>query len=117
MAVTVDTLRNWELNGLISAKRRENGYRVYNSSDLERLNIIRTLRCANYSLSAILRLLNYLDENGTVPVEIILNTPSEQEDIVSVCDRLILSLESTRKDAVEMRSLLETMQIKFQTLQ
>ncbi len=115
--VTVDTLRNWELNGLITVKRRENGYRVYDWPDLERLNIIRTLRCANYSLSSILRLMNHLDKNEAAPVEKILNTPSEQEDIVSVCDRLIISLENTRKDTAEMQSLLVAMQSKFQTIQ
>ncbi len=115
--VTVDTLRNWELNGLITVKRRENGYRVYDASDLERLNIIRTLRCANYSLSSILRLMNHLDKNESAPVETILNTPSEQEDIVSVCDRLIISLENTRKDAADMRVLLGAMQLKFKTIQ
>lgn len=115
--VTLDTLSNWELNGLITVKRRENGYRVYDASDLERLNIIRTLRCANYSLSAILRLMNHLDKHESAPVEKILNTPAEQEDIVSVCDRLILSLENTRKDAAEMQSLLMAMKTKFQTIQ
>lgn len=115
--VTLDTLRNWELNGLITVKRRENGYRVYNASDLERLNIIRTLRCANYSLSSILRLMNHLDKNEAASVETILNTPSEQEDIVSVCDQLIISLENTRKDAAEMRALLGAMQLKFKTIQ
>ena len=115
--VTLDTLRNWELNGLITVKRRENSYRVYDGPDLERLNIIRTLRCANYSLSAILRLMNHLDKNEAAPVEKILNTPSEQEDIVSVCDRLILSLESTRKDAAEMLSLLKIINEKFKTIQ
>lgn len=113
LGVTLDTLRNWELNGLITVKRRENGYRVYDGPDLERLNIIRTLRCANYSLSAVLRLMNHLGKNEAVQVENILNTPSEQEDIVSVCDRLILSLESTRKDAAEMLSLLETIKENF----
>ena len=115
--VTVDTLRNWELNGLISVKRRENGYRIYNASDLERLNIIRTLRCANYSLSAILRLMNHMDKNEAVQVENILNTPSEQENIVSVCDRLIISLENTQKDAAEMQSLLEIIKANYQTIQ
>ena len=115
--VTVDTLRNWELNGLITVKRRENGYRVYDGPDLERLNIIRTLRCANYSLSSILRLMNHLDQNEVAPVEKILNTPSEQEDIVSVCDRLIISLESTRKDAADMLLLLEVIKTKFKTIQ
>ena len=117
LSVTLDTLRNWELNGLITVKRRENGYRVYDASDMERLNIIRTLRCANYSLSAILRLMNHLDNNEAAPVEEILNTPAEHEDIVSVCDRLIISLENTRKHAAEMLSLLGAMHLTFKTIQ
>ena len=115
--VTVDTLRNWELNGLITVKRRKNSYRIYNAADLERLNIIRTLRCANYSLSAILRLMNHLDRDQSASVEVILNTPAENEDIISVCDQLIVSLENTRKDAAQMQSLLKAMEIKFQTIQ
>ena len=115
--VTVDTLRNWELNGLITVKRRENGYRVYNIFDLERLSIIRTLRCANYSLSAILRLMNRLDKNSAAPVAFILDTPSAEEDIVSVCDRLVTSLLNTRLDALEMQKLLAEMRSHFSTLQ
>ena len=117
MGVTMDTLRNWELNGLITVKRRENGYRFYDASDLECLNIIRTLRCANYSLSAILRLMSHLKNDKTASVEKILNTPTDREDVVSVCDRLILALENTRKDAVEMTAMLTEIKGKFKTLQ
>ena len=31
LQVTADTLRNWELNGLLTVKRRQNGYRVYSA--------------------------------------------------------------------------------------
>jgi DNA-binding transcriptional MerR regulator len=95
-------------------KRLENGYRVYGTKDLARLNIIRTLRCAGYSLSAILRLMSRLDKKGIAPVEKILDTPSDEEDIVSVCDRLITSLENTHKDALEMQRHLALMRDKFQ---
>lgn len=47
LQVTADTLRNWELNGLLTVKRRQNGYRVYSAGDIRRLRIIRALRCAN----------------------------------------------------------------------
>lgn len=110
---TLDTLRNYELNGLIKIKRRCNGYRIYDAADLDRLNIIRTLRCANYSLMSILRLLNQLDEDGCTSVKDILNTPSKHEDIVSVCDRLLLSLETTRNDATLMQQRLTMMQQLF----
>lgn len=107
LGVTTDALRNWELNGLMKIKRRKNGYRVYNAADLEQLSIIRTLRCANYSLSAILRLMNHLAaaDSGASVTEI-LNTPSPDEEIISVCDRLGVSLAQTRADAQSMRAQL-----------
>lgn len=61
--ISMDALRNWEMNGLLTVKRKENGYRVYTNDDIQRLKIIRSLRCANYSLEAILRLLRQLDQN------------------------------------------------------
>lgn len=108
--LTIDTIRNWEMNGLLTVKRKENGYRIYNSNDMNRLKIIRSLRCANYSLSAILRMLNKL-ESGMYKSENdilnILNTPEDEEDIISVCDRLIDSLEKAIKNAYEVIVLIE----------
>lgn len=109
LGLSIDILRNWELNGLITAKRRANGYRIYDEQDVQRLLIIRTLRLANYSLMAILRLLNHLDSDCSVDLEVVLNTPSESEDIVSVCDRLMVSLARARDDAKAMILLLEKM--------
>lgn len=54
LGISMDTLRNWEMNGLLTVKRKENGYRIYTDNDIKRLKIIRSLRCANYSLEAIL---------------------------------------------------------------
>ena len=110
LGVTIDTLRNWELNGLLKVKRKKNGYRLYDGEDLKRLTIIRTLRSANYSLMAILRLLNHLDEQSCDSLEEVLNTPSGAEDIISVCDRLLVSLEATKTDIQQMRSLLSVLQ-------
>lgn len=75
--MTIDTLRNWELNVLLTVKRRENSYRVYNDENIKRLKIISSLRCANYSLSAILRLLKQLDENTNIHIQEVLNTPKK----------------------------------------
>ncbi len=110
LGLTIDTIRNWEMNGLLTVKRKENGYRIYNSNDMNRLKIIRSLRCANYSLSAILRMLNKL-KSGMYKSEHnilnILNTPEDEEDIISVCDRLIDSLEKAIKNAYEVIVLIE----------
>lgn len=117
IAVTSETLRTWERNGLIAVHRSENGYRVYTAADMERLNIIRTLRCANYSLSSVLRLLNQLDRTVVASIEAILNTPDREEDIISVCDRLIVSLIGTKSDALEVMSMIVSIKENFSTLQ
>ena len=105
--MTIDTLRNWELNGLLTVKRRENSYRVYNDEDIKRLKIISSLRCANYSLSAILRLLKQLDENKNIHIQEVLNTPQKDEDIVSACDKLLLSLKNAEITCIKMMKQIE----------
>lgn len=117
LGVTSETLRTWERSGLLSVARLENGYRAYSPTDMERLNIIRTLRCSNYSLSAILRLLNQLEQHTNQSVEDILNTVDSEEDIISVCDRLIVSLQSTASDADLIVSMVKKMKSKFSTIQ
>lgn len=115
MDLTIDTLRNWELNGLLNVKRKENGYRIYNSEDIKRLKIISSLRCANYSLSAILRLLNNLDKNTNTNIKTILNTPNENEDIISACDKLLISLANAKKECKQIIKQIEIMK-KINTL-
>ena len=75
----MDTLRNWEMNGLLKIKRKENGYRVYDNEDINKLKIIRSLRCANYSLSSILRMMNAVFQNESSDAIQVLNTPNENE--------------------------------------
>lgn len=107
LGLTIDTICNWEMNGLLTVKRKQNGYRVYDSNDINRLKIIRSLRCANYSLSAILRMLkkydNGMDKNDILDI---LNTPENDEDIISACDKLIISLENAIKNAYEVISII-----------
>lgn len=111
--ISMDTLRNWERNGLLKVKRKQNGYRFYTSDDIERLKMIRSLRCANYSLEAILRMLNALEHNPQVNIKAVLNTPQKDTDIVSVCDRLILSLRDAERNAGEIIGIISDMKVKF----
>lgn len=78
LGISMDTLRNWEMNGLLTVKRKENGYRVYTEDDIRRLKVIRSLRCANYSLEAILRLLQQLSQNPDTDIRAALNTPKKK---------------------------------------
>ena len=105
--ISMDTLRNWERNGLLRTNRKENGYRVYTDDDIRHLKIIRSLRCANYSLSAILRMLAELDKNSKANIGVVLDCPSKSEDIVSACDKLVTSLSHAKTNAFEIVKILE----------
>ena len=113
LQISMDTLRNWEMNGLITVKRKENGYRIYNSDDIKRLKIIRSLRCANYSLEAILRMLHALTFDPNVNIKKVLNTPGESEDIITVCDKLIISLSEAENNGYAMIEQLHDIKSKY----
>ncbi|WP_419026152.1 MerR family transcriptional regulator [Emergencia sp.] len=113
LGISMDTLRNWEMNGLLAVKRKENGYRVYTDEDLQRLTIIRTLRVSNYSLEAILRMLSQLSKNPQADIRELLNTPDEEANIITACDKLISSLKEAVKNAQLMIEMLKDMKTKF----
>lgn len=113
LGISMDALRNWEMNGLLTIKRRENGYRVYTEEDVLRLKIIRVLRCANYSLESILRLLQSISNNPNADMKAALNTPRPDDDIISVCDRLILSLQAAEQNAQTLLRMLLKMKARF----
>ncbi|PKM63255.1 MAG: MerR family transcriptional regulator [Firmicutes bacterium HGW-Firmicutes-21] len=113
LGITMDTLRNWEMNGLLKVKRSENSYRVYSNKDIQELKIIKSLRCANYSLSAILRMINSLTHNPEANIDQLLNTPNARENIVSVCDQLIVSLNIAKENAEIIIDLLREMRSKY----
>lgn len=111
--ITIDTLRNWELNGLFTAKRKENGYLVYTSSDISTLKIIKSLRCANYSLASILRMLSALSDDPRANIRTAINTSNAEDDIITACDQLLTSLEHATSNAKEIVKILDKMKIKY----
>ncbi|MBR4832876.1 MAG: MerR family transcriptional regulator [Thermoguttaceae bacterium] len=113
LEISADALRNWERNGLLWVKRKQNGYRAYSSDDVKRLKMIRALRLANYSLEAILRMLNALERNPQIDMKRELNAPRPDADIVSVCDRLLASLRDAEKNAEKTIDLILAMKKKF----
>lgn len=113
LGISMDALRNWEMNGLLAVKRRQNGYRVYTDEDIRILKIIRSLRCASYSLDAILRMLQQVSKNPDVDLEDALNTPRPSDDIISACDQLIISLNQAQKNALLLLDMLKNMKKRF----
>ncbi|MFC1954716.1 MerR family transcriptional regulator [Chloroflexota bacterium] len=101
--VSIDTLRNWERNGLLDVPRNiKNGYRMYGQEEINRTKIIRTLRTANYSIMAILRMLKSIDNSGMDDVYDIVSTNQPDDDMVYATDRWIRSLAEIEKDANEL---------------
>lgn len=79
-----NTVRRYEEWGLIQKpERKKNGYRVYNDIHME----------------------GGLHRSGNDILNI-LNTPDDEEDIISACDRLIDSLEKAIENAYEVILLL-----------
>lgn len=111
--ITIDTLRNWELNGLLAVKRKENGYRVYTDTDIRRLIIIKSLRCANYSLASILRMLSILSINPQIDIRVAIDTSQSGDDIITACDNLLTSLYQAEANAKEIFIHLTEMKNKY----
>ena len=106
LGVSIDALRNWEMNGLLKIKRRANGYRVYAGPDMQRLAIIRSLRCANYSLAAILRMMAALERNPKADLRRVIDTPAATDEIITACDKLLTSLRAAEQNARAMQQQL-----------
>lgn len=113
LQITTDTLRNWELNGLLTVKRKQNGYRIYTNDDLNQLKIIKSLRCANYSLSAILRMLHIISQNPQANIRAAIDSSSSEDDIITACDNLLTSLNDAKINANKILGLLVEMKNEF----
>jgi DNA-binding transcriptional MerR regulator len=108
-----DTLRNWERNSLIKISKKVNGYKIYNEKDIQVINIIRTLRLANYSLSSILRMINKINNKENIDLKTVIDKSDVPDEIVSACDRLLSSLNEIKIRAFTMREMLKEIKIKF----
>lgn len=108
-----DTLRNWERNGLVKITKKANGYKIYSDRDVQMINIIRTLRLSNYSLSSILRMMYKIRIDKNVDIKNVIDIPDDEEEIISACDRLLTSLKQLKDNTIIMKKMLEEIKIKF----
>ncbi len=107
IGVSSDVLRDWERNGLIDIPR-EGNRRQYGPNEINLLKIIALLRSANYSQSAIRRMLQKLD-HGEKDLLFAIDTPEPDDDIISAADRYITSLTGALADTDEMLAALTDM--------
>lgn len=113
LEISVDSLRNWELNGLFCPTKEDNGYHFYHSQDLNIIKVIQVLRDAKYSLEAILRMLNELKENPCLSISDTLNTPAKEAEIITVCDKLLTSLVQGEANAREIEGMIRQLAERY----
>jgi DNA-binding transcriptional MerR regulator len=103
--VSIDTLRNWERNGLLDVPRDPaNGYRQYGPRAIARLHVIRTLRRARYSTMAILRMLHRLDSGEADDLRAAIDAPDPDDDIQHATDRWLSTLADIRAALAAQRT-------------
>ncbi len=108
LGVSIDILRNWERNNLIKVPRDQaNGYRRFSAREISRLQVIRMLSRAGYSLMAILRMLSELDAGNITGLRHVLDTPRADEDVYSASDRWISTLCRHEQVAHQVIELVE----------
>ncbi len=118
--ITVDMLRGWERNGLVTVPRSPvNGYRRYYAAEIGRVRVIRLLRQSGYSPMAILRMLLQLDRSTgddlptAADLRRALDTPRPDEDAYFAADRWLSTLAKHERRAEEMIQLVENMERKY----
>lgn len=112
--LTLDTVRNWERNGLLRVPRDpNNGYRRYSLVEIDRLRVIRLLLRSGYSLMAVHRAMSFLDQGRDGDVIAVLDTPMPGEEIFTAADRWLSSLDEQEKRGLQMVDLLEQMRVIY----
>jgi len=108
LQVSVDQLRNWERNGLLTVPRDPmNRYRLYGSEELSRARVIRMLRNAGYSIMAILRMMIKINQDDSTDIKQALDTPGPYEDLPFAADRWLTTLNEMEERAKAMIKNLE----------
>lgn len=85
LEVVPATIRNWERNGLFTAKRKENNYRVYSLDDIENLKKIKVLSIDEKMGSNAIK--NILMSNPLTPIL----SNVQQEDLINEDSKQFLS--------------------------
>ena len=99
--VDVETIRYYEKQGLLpEPARRDNGYRDYKASHLERLSFIRHCRALDMPLAAVNRLLGFVD----APQQHCGNVDSLVDDQLARVRARLKSMRALEKQLLQLRA-------------
>ena len=111
LGLTPDVLRNWERNGLIKVPRNpHNRYRLYGAAEIGRLQVIRMLRSAGYSIMAVLRMVLQLDQGQREDLRQVLDSPRPDEDVYSATDQWLSTLGALEQRALEIAAQIKKLE-------
>lgn len=101
VGVTPSMVRYYEEIGLLPvAARAENGYRVYNQEDVERLHFVQRAKALDFSLEEIKEILG-LRERGEAPCAYVINQISAKIDEV---ERKMAALAHLKAELVQLQA-------------
>ena len=99
--VAPSTVRYYEEVGLLPlAARAENGYRIYNQVDVERLRFIKRAKALDFSLKEVREILD-LRERGDAPCAYVLSLINTRIDEV---ERKIAALSQLRRELGQLQA-------------
>ena len=107
-----NTVRFYEEIGFLpKIPRKENGYRLYNQIHYEQLKLIRIgLKSELLQNGLRKQVINIIKVSANGEYDRALELAKEHdEDIVSACDKLILSLKNAKIDCIKMTKQIEKM--------
>ncbi|WZL72978.1 MerR family transcriptional regulator [Clostridiaceae bacterium 35-E11] len=99
-----DSMRYYEKMGLITPKRRANGYRIYTIEEAWRLNIIKDLRKLNFSVKQIKA---YLEDRSIQTTKELI---AKEIDFIQEEIRLLVETEKNLKRRLDFLKSIEHMQ-------
>ena len=109
LGVTLETIRNWERNGLL-ARKPPYSRRLYRLAEIRRMYMIRFLLDTGYSCMAILRFLTAYDAELNQKATGFLLGTVEDKELQSRTDQYLKSLRRARTQADTLCHLLVDMQ-------
>ena len=104
--VSTQTIRYYERIALLPKPRRaENGYRVYDNTDIERLQFVMRARQLDFSLEDIAEILAFRERNEA-PCSVVMDVMAQQIDEI---DRRIADLIRLREELAQLHRIGLTM--------
>lgn len=104
--VSTQTIRYYERIALLpQPKRADNGYRIYDAEDVERLRFVNRARQLDFALNDIAEILA-LREHGEAPCSYVMNVMQDQ---ITEIEQRIKDLQQLRDDLVTLHKVGLTM--------